>query len=46
MICLRFVGALVSNCSLSRYEGKWKNGQAHGRGVLLHARGDRYEGEC
>ncbi len=29
-----------------RYEGKWKEGQAHGRGTMIHARGDRYEGEC
>jgi hypothetical protein len=30
----------------NRYEGKWKEGQAHGRGTMVHARGDRYDGEC
>jgi hypothetical protein len=29
----------------SRYEGDWKDGKEHGRGVLVFVNGDRYEGE-
>lgn len=28
-----------------RYEGEWRLGKRHGRGVMITSAGDRYEGE-
>ncbi len=41
----RGVLVLANGDRSDRYEGGWKDGKRHGRGVKVWANGDRYEGE-
>jgi hypothetical protein len=39
------VGIYVYQKGEGRYEGEWRLGKRHGRGVMITSAGDRYEGE-
>ena len=37
-------GIYIYKTTGEKYEGQWKNGERHGKGIYYYAYGDKYDG--